>query len=305
MLKKLILIIIAIFLIPVAAEQIQTMSSASKTSEQEQSEEETDSFSSDAASDTETYDTSDTTEESYEDTQTSSDDSESENSSETENKEEKEEFDWKSGYEKVLLNVKDYFQIENDTECSLKDLDLDGIPELHIVTQIGARCLLSDAVIFYYDDSHNLKYTKYTYDFQSAESPELYVNSNGEYAWLVSNLSYDYKTEYNTICTPSYDTSSIEYLGSDASKMTFSNGQMKSTVLVKVEGERTSGQKPSSFFALGETYDNVDDFLKQIRSNWTWSPVADTYESIGVSPGYTTPSQEQIDQLLDSYRPLI
>ena len=39
MLKKLILIIIAIFLIPVAAEQIQTMSSASKNSEQEQAEE--------------------------------------------------------------------------------------------------------------------------------------------------------------------------------------------------------------------------------------------------------------------------
>lgn len=222
-----------------------------------------------------------------------------------ENKEEKEEFDWKSGYADVLHHIEDYMSIEDGTECTLKDLDFDGIPELHIVTQIGARCLLSDAVIFYYDDSHNLKYTKYTYDFQSAESPELYVNSNSEYAWLVSNLSYDYKTEYNTICTPSYDTSSIEYLGSDASKMTFSNGQMKSTVLIKVEGEKWTGKKPSQFYALGETYDNIDDFFKQIGSNWTWSPVTDTYESIGFSPGYTTPSQEQIDQLLDSYRPLI
>ena len=46
-------------------------------------------------------------------------------------------------------------------------------------------------------------------------------------------------------------------------------------------------------------------FFKQIGSNWTWSPVAETYEYVHVSPTYKNPSQEQIDQLLDSYRPLI
>ena len=305
MLKKLILIIIAIFLIPVAAEQIQTMSSASRNSKQEQAEEETDSFSSDDTSDTETYDTSDTTEESYENTQTLSDDSESENSSETENKEGSEEFDWKSGYANVLHHIEDYMSIEDGTECTLKDLDFDGIPELHIVTQIGANGLLGNAVIFYYDDSQNLQYTKFSYDGQSADSPGLYVNSNGEYAWLVENLCYDYKTEQNTFCTDSSKKSSIEYSGVDASKMTFSNGQIKSTVLIKVEGEKWTGKKPSQFYALGEIYDNVDDFFKQIGSNWKWSQVAETYEYIHISPTYKTPSQEQIDQLLNSYRPLI
>lgn len=298
MLKKLILIIIAIFLIPVAAEQIQTMSSASKTSEQEQSEEETDSFSSDAASDTETYDTSDTTEESYEDTQTSSDDSESENSSETENKEEKEEFDWKSGYEKVLLNVKDYFQIENDTECSLKDLDLDGIPELHIVTNGGADGLLGNAVIFYYDDNHNLQSTEYEYAWQSTPSPRLYTNSNGEYAWLVQNFCYDNGSNF-------ISNSSIEYDGVDARKMTFSNGQMDSEILAQVDGEKWTGKKPSKFYAFGEIYNNTDDFLEQIRSKWTWKPVSADFDSLSVNPGYPDLSQGEIDQLLDSYRPLI
>lgn len=248
MLKKLILIIIAIFLIPVAAEQIQTMSSASKNSEQEQAEEETDSFSSDDASDTETYDTGDTTEESYESTQTLSDDSKPKNSGETENKETNEEFDWKSGYEKVLLNVKDYFQIENDTECSLKDLDLDGIPELHIVTNGGADGLLGNAVIFYYDGNHNLQSTEYEYAWQSTPSPRLYTNSNGE---------------------------------------------------------KWTGKKPSKFYAFGEIYNNTDDFLEQIRSKWTWKPVSADYDSLSVNPGYPDLSQEEIDQLLDSYRPLI
>lgn len=305
MLKKLILIIIAIFLIPVAAEQIQTMSSASKNSEQEQAEEEIDSFSSDDASDTETYDTGDTTEESYESTQTLSDDSKPKNSGETENKETNEEFDWKSGYADVLHHIEDYMSIEDGTECTLKDLDFDGIPELHIVTKIGANGLLGNAVIFYYDDNQNLQYTKFSYDGQSADSPGLYVNSNGEYAWLVENLCYDYKTEQNTFCTDFSRKSSIEYSGVDASKMTFSNGQIKSTVLIKVEGEKWTGKKPSQFYALGEIYDNVDDFFKQIGSNWKWSQVAETYEYIHISPTYKTPSQEQIDQLLNSYRPLI
>lgn len=298
MLKKLILIIIAIFLIPVAAEQIQTMSSASKNSEQEQAEEETDSFSSDDASDTETYDTGDTTEESYESTQTLSDDSKPKNSGETENKETNEEFDWKSGYEKVLLNVKDYFQIENDTECSLKDLDLDGIPELHIVTNGGADGLLGNAVIFYYDGSHNLQSAKYEYAWQSAPSPQLYTNSKGEYAWLVQNLCYDNKSNF-------ISNSSIEYDGVDARKMTFSNGQMDSEILAQVDGEKWTGKKPSKFYAFGETYNNTDDFLEQIRSKWTWKPVSADYDSLSVNPGYPDLSQGEIDQLLDSYRPLI
>ena len=160
-----------------------------------------------------------------------------------ENKEENEEFDWKSGYADVLHHIEDYMSIEDGTECTLKDLDFDGIPELHIVTQIGANGLLGNAVIFYYDDSQNLQYTKFSYDGQSADFPGLYVNSNGEYAWLVENLCYDYKTEQNTFCTDSSRKSSIEYSGVDASKMTFSNGQMKSTVLIKVKGEKWTGEK--------------------------------------------------------------
>lgn len=58
--------------------------------------------------------------------------------------------------------------------------------------------------------------------------------------------------------------------------MSFSNGQMKSTVLIKVEGERQSGKKPSQFYAFGKTYNDIDDFLKQIRSKWTWNPIIET-----------------------------
>lgn len=305
MLKKLILIIIAIFLIPVVAKQIQTMSSASKNSEQEQTAEETDSFTSDDTSDTETYDTSDTTEETYVSPQTSSNDSDSEDSTETEKQKENEEFDWKSGYEKVLLNVKDYFQIENDTECSLKDLNFDGIPELHIVTNGGADGLLGNAVIFYYDDNHNLQSTEYEYAWQSAPSPRLYTNSNGEYAWLVENLCYDNETNQDTTEHKFISNSSIEYSGVDARKMKFTNGQMDSEILVQVKGEKWTGKKPSKFYAFGETYNNIDDFSKQLRSEWTWEPVSAVYESLSINPGYPDLSQEQVNQLLDSYRPLI
>ncbi len=149
---------------------------------------------------------------------------------------------------KFFLHVKDYFQIENDTECSLKDLDLDGIPELHIVTNGGADGLLGNAVIFYYDDNHNLQSTEYEYAWQSAPSPRLYTNSNGE---------------------------------------------------------KWTGKKPSKFYAFGEIYNNTDDFLEQIRSKWTWKPVSADYDSLSVNPGYPDLSQGEIDQLLDSYRPLI
>ena len=248
MLKKLILIIIAIFLIPVAAEQIQTLSSASKTSEQEQSEEEP------IHSALMLLPTPKPMIRAIQ----------QKNLMRIRRphpmilslkipvkqkiKKKKKNLAGNPGMKKFFLHVKDYFQIENDTECSLKDLDLDGIPELHIVTNGGADGLLGNAVIFYYDDNHNLQSTEYEYAWQSAPSPRLYTNSNGE---------------------------------------------------------KWTGKKPSKFYAFGEIYNNTDDFLEQIRSKWTWKPVSADYDSLSVNPGYPDLSQGEIDQLLDSYRPLI
>ena len=92
---------------------------------------------------------------------------------------------------------------------------------------------------------------------------QLYTNSKGEYAWLVQNLCYDSGSNF-------ISNSSIEYNGVDAKKMTFSNGQMDSEILAQVDGEKWTGKKPSKFYAFGETYNNTDDFLKQIRFKWTW-----------------------------------
>lgn len=102
-------------------------------------------------------------------------------------------FDWRIGYEESLKNITDYLPIDDRTECSLKDLNFDDIPELHIVTITGAEELISNAVIFYYDENNSLNYTEYKYDLENSPSPELFVNENGDYAWLTGYWEAEYE----------------------------------------------------------------------------------------------------------------
>lgn len=213
-------------------------------------------------------------------------------------------FDWRTGYEEVLKSITNYLPIDDQTECSLKDLNFDNVPELHIVTMIGAEELLSDAVIFYYDEKNNLAHTKYQYNFENSSSPELFVNENGEYAWLTGYWEMEYEDESERFNGSPFTKEWTLYQGIDVRKIDFGYEQITEEVLVSVEGGKWKGAEPTEFFFYGKTYNDIDIFLDELRSTWEWRPVRENNANVYLYPFDRSFDQQTIREFLESYHPL-
>lgn len=213
-------------------------------------------------------------------------------------------FDWRTGYEEALKNITDYLPIDDQTECSLKDLNFDNVPELHIVTMIGAEELLSNAVIFYYDEKNNLNYTEYKYDLENSPSPELFVNENGDYAWLTGYWEAEYEEESKRFDGSPFTKEWILYQGTDVRKINFLYGQITEEVLVSVEGAKWKGVEPAEFSFYEKAYNDIDMFLDEVKLTWEWRPVRENNASIYMYPSDRNFDRQTIHEFLESYYPL-
>lgn len=213
-------------------------------------------------------------------------------------------FNWREGYEEALENITDYLPIDDQTECSLKDLNFDNVPELHIVTMIGAEELLSNAIIFYYDEKKGLNYTEYQYNLENSPSPELFMDENGNYAWLTGYWEAEYEDESKRFDGSPFTKEWILYQGTDVRKVNFLYGQITEEVLVTVEGAKWKGVEPTEFSFSGKTYNNIDMFLDELKSTWAWRPVRENNSNIYIYPSDRTLDQQTIHKFLESYHPL-
>lgn len=213
-------------------------------------------------------------------------------------------FDWRTGYEEALKNITNYLPINDRTECSLKDLNFDNIPELHIVTMIGAKELLGDAVIFYYDENNNLTYTKHQYNLGNLSSPQLFVNENGEYAWLTGYWEMEYEDESEQFDGSPFTKDWILYQGTDVRKINFDGKQITEEVLVSVEGQKWNVVEPVELYFYGKTYNDIDLFLDELKSTWQWRPVKENNVNIYLYPFDRSVDSQTIHEFLEIYHPL-
>lgn len=208
-----------------------------------------------------------------------------------------EDFDWWTGYIEILENLEDYFDLSEHAYAQLKDMDFNGIPELHVYVKMGTHRLLEKTRIFYYDNDV-IKSIDGDYGMIESQPPQLFINSiTGEKCWLIGYEPF------------LFDIVNIIQYGIHVKKVTISEDKFQLEPLIEVEGVKYTNKAPTVFYAYGLEYHDVNEFMQAINSPWPWECVEETRNEkvdelfFGDIPELK-PDKNEIKLFINNYIPL-
>ena len=215
-------------------------------------------------------------------------------------------FDWWTKYEDILMNIDSHFEIEDSISCHLLDLDVNGIPELQIISQIGSNQLLGDSKTFYYDRDKSLKEVAYNFGLSSS-IPKLLINEKDEFMWVTGYVGADYIDVNGNTVNSGFEKDWIEYQGLDIRKINFTDGVISDERLLYYKGEKNGAQPGDKYFYNGEEFDNLHEYVDVINSQWTWKLFdngINNDNALVLTRGSGNPSQSDVEKFIEGYIPV-
>lgn len=210
--------------------------------------------------------------------------------------------DWKTEFSKILSDIDGNIEMIDNTMIALADYDLNGEPELHFITYMGARgYILGDQV--FYVSGNGVKKIHAEYSFGSYTSiPYLYKNKKtGEYKWLMGNVGK----------APRYRYEGESPLGICLAEITMNNGQILEKNLFysgNPEHPLDDNEPVEGYYIGDQVITDLDEFHRcynEFINQWTKVDGAVVLFEGTFEPGMeAVMTTKEIESFLYKYQPI-